>query len=392
MSKNIFSTSKGRLRESLTFEESGATGVHRYSERRLTKKAKCGGHPPHKNISVFDFANITNILRYAKTINTFAVRGFIDSLKWRSSPPFFTLTKPLVVATLKEEIPRGTAMKKEKKKSKNKLLRVLTAFIVIIAALFAVWYYNTFTLKVTHTTIESEKIEDSVKIVQISDLHGAAFGKDNITLIKKIEKQNPDFIVATGDMYSFHDEKGEETAVKLLTSLAKNNKVYFVNGEHDYNFNGDDYTQALAEGGVEIMDYETAEISVGTTKLVLYGISNVTYSSTFDLANEFTVDKSKFNVLIAHIENFKKFSDFGIDLSICGDTHGGQVRLPFVGAVQNQGIWFPELSGVEEAAYTKGLYEKNGSYLFISSGLGNYPVPIRFMNRPEIAVIELKSK
>ncbi|MGN0660143.1 MAG: metallophosphoesterase [Oscillospiraceae bacterium] len=283
-------------------------------------------------------------------------------------------------------------MKKAKKKSKNKLLRVLTVFVVIIAALFAVWYYNTFTLKVTHTTIESEKIEDTVKIVQISDLHGATFGKDNITLIKKIEKQNPDFIVATGDMYSFHDEKGEKTAVKLLTSLAKNNKVYFVNGEHDYNFNGDDYTQALAEGGVEIMDYETAEISVGSTKLVLYGISNVTYSSTFDLANEFTVDKSKFNVLIAHIENFKKFSDFGIDLSICGDTHGGQVRLPFVGAVQNQGIWFPELSGVEEAAYTKGLYEKNGSYLFISSGLGNYPVPIRFMNRPEIAVIELKSK
>lgn len=278
------------------------------------------------------------------------------------------------------------------RKKKNKIKRIAAGLLAVTASVLTLWYYNTFTLKITETTIESEKISDPVRIVQITDLHGSCFGKDNSRLIEKIEKQNPDFIVATGDMYSFHDEKGEQTAIKLLSELAKNHRVYFVNGEHDYNFNNDNYTDALSENGVRVLDYENENITVGETELCLYGISNASYSPTFDLANEFTLEKSKFNILLAHIENFDAFSSFGIDLSICGDTHGGQVRLPFIGAVQNKGIWFPEISSNSAAAYTKGLYERGEAYLFISSGLGNYPIPVRFMNRPEIAVINLKSK
>ena len=55
------------LLKSLAVKESGAIGVRRYSERRLTKKAKCGGCPPHKNISVFGFANTAHILEDAKS-------------------------------------------------------------------------------------------------------------------------------------------------------------------------------------------------------------------------------------------------------------------------------------------------------------------------------------
>ena len=67
--------------------------------------------------------------------------------------------------------------------------------------------------------------------------------------------------------------------------------------------------------------------------------------------------------------------------------------MPKLGAIYNQGIWFPETIGKtdSDAVYTKGLYEKNGKYLFVSSGLGN-SVPIRLFNRPEIAVITLKHK
>ena len=77
-----------------------------------------------------------------------------------------------------------------------------------------------------------------------------------------------------------------------------------------------------------------------------------------------------------------------MDLSLCGDSHGGQVRLPYLGGLNNRGEWFPERSGTD-ARYVKGLYEEGGKNLFVSGGLGNYPVPVRFLDRPEVAVIRL---
>ena len=111
------------------------------------------------------------------------------------------------------------------------------------------------------------------------------------------------------------------------------------------------------------------------------------------MKNAFEINKEEYNILLAHISNFEEFEQFGIDLSLCGDTHGGQVRLPFLGAIINRGIWFPEIvqTGLNvETNYIKGLYSINNSYLYVSSGLGNYPISIRLFNRPEIAVIKLR--
>ncbi len=258
-------------------------------------------------------------------------------------------------------------------------------FIIYCLILTAIWYVGTFTLKTTEVTIESSKIKDDITIVQLTDLHGASFGQDNSRLIERVKNAKPDFIVITGDMYSSGDETGRQTAVDLMADLVKYSPVYFVNGEHD---NSETYDEQLTAAGVDVLDYESRDITVGQTTVRLYGISNVYYSSTFDLSNEFTLNKDVFNILTAHIPNFEAFADFGIDLSICGDSHGGQVRLPFVGGFNNGGVWFPELKDGAEK-YVKGLYEMGDKKLFVSSGLGNFPVPIRFLNRPEVAVLHL---
>ena len=164
-----------------------------------------------------------------------------------------------------------------------------------------------------------------------------------------------------------------------LTSIAP---VYYVNGEHD---NSDSFNSELEQAGVIVLDYKDEVVTIGKTTLHLYGINNVYYTNSFDLANEFELDESAYNILLAHINNFEKFASFGVDLSICGDTHGGQVRLPYVGAVYMDGVWFPE----NEGKFVDGLYEIDGKKLFISSGLGSNPIPVRLWNRPEISVIKL---
>ena len=149
----------------------------------------------------------------------------------------------------------------------------------------------------------------------------------------------------------------------------------------------------LKQNGVNVLDYKKEEITINDTKINLYGITNQYYSPTFNLKNEFEINKEEYNILLAHISNFEKFEEFGIDLSLCGDTHGGEIRLPFIGAVINRGIWFPEIrKDIEniDVKCVKGLYKRNDSYLFVSSGLGSYPIGVRLFNRPEIAVIKLK--
>lgn len=261
-------------------------------------------------------------------------------------------------------------------------------FILYCLILAGVWYFGTYTLKTTEVDIESDQIDTPVTIVQLTDLHGSSFGENNRYLIEAVKKAEPDFIVATGDMYTAGDEQGQDTAVQLLGDLTEICPVYSVHGEHD---NNEEYEQRLTEVGVDVLDYEYRDISVGNTTVRLYGITNVYYTDTFDLTNEFQLDQSCYNILAAHISNFDDFADFGMDLSLCGDSHGGQVRLPWMGGLINQGIWFPERKG-GDAAYVKGLYSRGDKKLFVSSGLGNYPVPVRFLNRPEIAVIHLKSE
>lgn len=258
-------------------------------------------------------------------------------------------------------------------------------FFLFIFLIFAFVYESTFSIRNHHVTIESEKIHDDITICQISDLHGYSFGKDNQSLIKAIAKEEPDLIVATGDMFTYGDSEGEKIALSLLDRLTEVAPVYYVNGEHD---NRQVFFYHLKKAGIHVFNYEEEVIQIKNTYLHLFGTNNVFYTSTFDLHNEWEsdLDPDHFNIMLAHIENFEKFSEFGIDLTLCGDTHGGQIRLPFVGAIYNGNDWFPELNG----AYIKGLYEKDGDYLYVNSGLGSSPIPIRLFNHPEVAVIHLK--
>lgn len=270
----------------------------------------------------------------------------------------------------------------KRKTKKNAGLRALLFLTVV----FCLWLFSTFTLKTTKAEIVSDKVKDEITIVQISDLHGFSFGINNSSLIKRIEKCNPDFIAVTGDMYTNYSEEGKKTALMLMEKLAEKYTVYYVNGEHD---NDEDFNTQLKNSGVHVLDYLYEDIRIGSTDVRIYGIDNVYYTPTFDLNNEFELDSSKYNILLAHVCNKEAFAEFGMDLCLCGDTHGGQVRLPFVGGVYGTSGWFPEMRN--KTAFVKGVYKYENTDFFISSGLGNYPLPVRFMNRPEVAVIRINS-
>ena len=270
-------------------------------------------------------------------------------------------------------------------KAKSQTIKRIVAMAAVVSAVG--WAVSNFCIKVENEKLYSEKVTSPVRIVLVSDLHSSSFGKDNEILKNLIKQQKPDLIFVLGDMYSRFEAERPDRAVDFTTALVQYAPVYFVSGDHDYQQN---YFKALEDGGVNVLNFEKSDINVNGNEISLYGIRSEWFSPAFNLNNAFDpADEERVNILLAHCPYMEKFSSFeNLDFVFSGDTHGGMIRLPFLGPVYYNGSILPKFS-YNGKMYDKGYYNVNGTQLFVTSGVGNYPLPLRFNNRPEIVMIDL---
>ncbi len=286
-------------------------------------------------------------------------------------------------------VPQPPAENKPPKK-KSCLGRIL----VFVAALFIVWWANNYLLFITDTEITSDKVSNEIKLAVISDQHASTgfFDISNEAVMKKINKINPDVVCVLGDMHST-DASDEEKNISLNLMkdiLAEGYQLYFVLGEHDDRTN--EYVSKMEANGINVLDQKSETIKIKDTEVTFYGISNAYFSEYFDLRNEFDLNPDTYTVLFAHIPMFEDYELFGADLTLCGDTHGGIIQVPFLGPAYFEGEVLPEVLGDDSPVYDKGLFKNDRGYLFITSGIGNSPVAARFNNFPEVAEITIKPK
>ena len=279
----------------------------------------------------------------------------------------------------------------ENKKKPSKAVFRFRRVCAVLLVLLLIWWFNNYTLRTTKVKVRSPKVTGSFRIAVISDLHATEYGISNKTILKRIKKASPDIVALIGDMYTTGSSRRlKQIPIDLAGDIIEAGyPVYFVPGEHD---NDPRYMNNLSKAGVHVMDYKSEDLDLNGTNVTIYGIDNVYYSDTFDLSNEFTLDRSRYNILLAHIPNVEKFAQFGADLTICGDTHGYMTQLPFgLGPVYDTDTaeWFPQLRKGSSKVYDKGLFSYKDGKLFITSGIGASPFPIRFNNRPEVAVIDV---
>ncbi|MDO4864165.1 MAG: metallophosphoesterase [Ruminococcus sp.] len=279
----------------------------------------------------------------------------------------------------------------EKKEQKKKRRFRWWHLCYIFAALLAIWWFNNYTIRVNKNAYVTEKVTTRFRIVVISDLHIHEGGIGGDKVLSKISAADPDMVFVLGDMYTTGSEQQViDMAAKAVTDIAAEGyPTYFVSGEHDTDKG---YIAALESAGVNVMNYRSDIIEVKGNRVQLIGIDNVYYSPTFDLSNEFTVDDGCLSILLAHIPNYPAFSEFGTDLTICADTHGGMFQLPFdLGPLvdpDNTDRWFPQIL-TDATVFDKGWFQYVGGAMFITSGLGDSPYPVRFNNRPEVVVLDI---
>lgn len=282
-------------------------------------------------------------------------------------------------------------MEDKKKEQKKKIHFRWWHLCYIIAALIVIWWFNNYTINVNKNAYITEKVNTRFRIAIISDLHFHEGGINSSKIISKISSADPDLVFVLGDMYTTGSEKSViDTAANIVIDISDEGyPTYFVSGEHDTD---KDYISKLQASGVHVMNYQSEVLDIKGNKVQIFGIDNAYYSPTFDLNNEFSIDSSCFSILLAHIPNYEKFSKFGTDLSICADTHGGLFQLPFnLGPLvdpDDTKQWFPQIL-TDNTVFDKGWFPYPGGSMFISSGLGDSPYPLRFNNRPEVVILDI---
>lgn len=282
--------------------------------------------------------------------------------------------------------------KSKKQKSRNtkkqKYIKLaITLSIVIVIILFC--NFQNKHLETTHYTYAAEQLGvdlDGYRIVQISDLHNAKFGKNNQKLVDRIRECEPDMIVLTGDLVD-SNHTNVDRAVQFVDEIVKICPVYYVTGNHEYWLEKSEYDElmdGLIGAGVVILDDQVVEISRGDAKFRLVGLDDK--SLTDGTLEALLSDEKEFTVVLAHEPQYLvRYASSGVDLVLSGHAHGGQFRLPFVG-----GIVAPDQGFLPE--YTAGEYYMNGTEMIVSRGLGNSVIPARLFNYPEIVCVELVGK
>jgi len=262
----------------------------------------------------------------------------------------------------------------------------IVLFALGAVLLTAYIYIETNSIAVIHYNVSIKNLPSRFKgftILHITDLHTKQFGENQENLLEIINEQQFDIVALTGDLVDQH-KPGPGAVAELLEGL-KAYEMYFVPGNHEHWADYDKLKEILLAYDVAILENKAFRYRSGDQHLWLMGVDDPFLGlARLDKALDEVTDNAPL-ILLTHSPNIYEYAvEENIDLVLAGHTHGGQIRVPFLGAlyVPAQGF-FPE--------YDYGIFSSDNTTMVINAGLGESVIPFRFNMRPELALITLES-
>ncbi len=283
---------------------------------------------------------------------------------------------------------------------KIKMKTIFPIFIIAFCTLIVWTFWANTALELNTYRIESNHLPeafDGFRIAHISDLHNAQMGEENNKLLSLLTSTNPDIIVITGDIIDSRNSN-IDISLHFAEKAVEIAPCYYVTGNHEARFSSNifsDFENKLALLGVTILHDKEVILEKDNAQISLVGIDDPNFSNIHSSGVEHNmvpenirnlVSIDSFSILLSHRpEYFKQYVMADFDLVFSGHAHGGQFRLPLIGGLiaPHQGF-FPE--------YDSGLYTEDNTNMIVSRGVGNSVIPLRFNNRPEIILVELKQE
>ena len=273
----------------------------------------------------------------------------------------------------------------------------MLAILFLVVAIFAIALASTYWLRVYNHVLYFDDLPphlEGFRILHLSDLHSDYPNAPNVDIWRHIDRLDFDMVAITGDIILGRRLFYTGPITELdghraqFSALAARVPVFFVEGNHE-SHNSRQVAALMDEIGINFLRNNVAELEVNGGIIEIIGVedySTLRFSDFAEFNALFATPGDNFQLVLMHQPQlFDRFKDSGVDLTLAGHTHGGQLRLPFFPTIYapGQGFW---------PRYGAGFYYHNDAVMYVSRGIGTTYFPVRFWNRPEIAVIELRGR
>ncbi|MCC7452308.1 MAG: metallophosphoesterase [Anaerolineae bacterium] len=242
--------------------------------------------------------------------------------------------------------------------------------------------------RLTFTLPHLSSAFNGLTIAQISDFHlGGWMSREHMaTIAQQVNALNPDVIAITGDFVEREVDAGlADTLLQSLQQFTAREAILGILGNHDHwSYAPRVIRNINAAKNVHLLVNESTVIQRGTDRLFIAGVDDV-WEKKNDLTSALKqIPDQAPVILMAHEPDYAdEVARTGrVGLQLSGHTHGGQVRVPGVGA-----LILPHLG----RQYQTGLYTVNGMALYVNRGLGMIRPYVRLNCSPEVTLITLKS-
>lgn len=239
------------------------------------------------------------------------------------------------------------------------------------------------------------KAFDGLRILQVSDFHNSIYGRDQVHIMKAIEKEDFDLIFITGDLVD-RRRLDLEVALDFIDRIRGLAPIFYANGNHELGI-GENYDllkKGLRSRGVIVLENDIYSWEKEGQTIDIVGLVDPRVYRGKKKDRRVDEDKriagfiedldlKNYSLVLAHRpEKFLVYVDQGLNIVFTGHAHGGQARFfKLAGYSPDQGIL---------PSYTRGVWGQGQSQMVISRGLGNSRFPLRIFNRSELVLVEIR--
>ncbi len=238
---------------------------------------------------------------------------------------------------------------------------------------------------------------DGLKIAQLSDIHLDEYTEPFFLrhAIRRVNELKPDLVLLTGDFVSYGPRSFDFAVgaawhcANLLREL-ECRQMYAVLGNHDVMVGGRKVTNALTANGIPVLANTHVPFERAGSRIWLAGVDDPVLGSPDPeraIPPSIRGVEHEPVVLLCHAPDYvdhllARPVGSAVDLVLSGHTHGGQVRVPLVGALE-----LPEMG----KKYIEGLFALGSLQLYVNRGIGTVGLPFRLACPPEITLLTLRS-
>ncbi len=254
---------------------------------------------------------------------------------------------------------------------------------------------------------------DGMKLVQLSDIHMSGY-MPRAQVRRAVDMANDlgaDLAVVTGDFITGANDPLEE-CIEEIRRLNAPLGIYGCNGNHEIYADAEDHAQELfTQQGMKLLRYQNAVITFNGAQLNLIGVDYQRERgpggrrvSTLT-GIEPLIRKDLANILLSHNPNsFNRAAELGVELSLAGHTHGGQIQVEildhrlsparfitdYVAGLYMRPLFTPAKTAASQKFLRAATLQGPHAAIYVNRGLGTVGAPVRLGVPPEISLLTLR--